>query len=133
MNSQEILDNAPEGATHFDDEYSFYWRMNRDTSTVFSPLSNSFEYYEITSDFLRSLADIKRITELEEEKLHMQISMTCVRELLSVISAFIENIEPRSSEAVTTYNQCMEVCHAIDEMDLPEFEFRELKEQGNDK
>ena len=71
----------------------------------------------------------KRITELEEEKLHMQISMTCVRELLSVISAFIENIEPRSSEAVTTYNQCMEACHVIDEMDLPEFEFGELKEQ----
>jgi hypothetical protein len=72
----------------------------------------------------------KRIAELEEEKLYMQISITYVRELLSVISAFIENIEPRSSEAVTTYNQCMEICHGIDEMDLPEFEFCELKEQG---
>ena len=70
-----------------------------------------------------------KIAELEKEKLHMQISMTCIRELLSVISAFVENVEPRSSEAVTTYNQCMEICHAIDEMDLPEFEFEELKEQ----
>ena len=76
----------------------------------------------------RSLADIKRIAELEEEKLHMQISMTCVRESINVISAFVENIEPRSSESVATYNQCAEICQAIDEMDLPEFEFEELKE-----
>jgi hypothetical protein len=72
----------------------------------------------------------QKIAELEDEKLHMQISMTCVRELISVISAFVENIEPRSSEAVTTYNQCAEICQAIDEMNLPEFEFEALKEQG---
>ena len=71
----------------------------------------------------------KHIAELEEEKLHMQISMTCVRELINVISAFVENIEPRSSESVATYNQCAEICQAIDEMDLPEFEFEALKEQ----
>jgi hypothetical protein len=71
---------------------------------------------------------VERIAELEEEKLHMQISMTCVRELISVISAFVENIEPRSSQAVTVYNQCMEICSAIDDMDLPEFEFEALKE-----
>jgi hypothetical protein len=69
-----------------------------------------------------------RIAELEDEKLHMQISMTCVRELIGNISAFVENIEPRSSESVTIYNQCTEICHAINEMNLPEFEFEALKE-----
>ena len=66
----------------------------------------------------------KQIAELEEEKLNMQISLTDVRESIGRISAFIENIEPRSHEAVITFNQCMEICTAIDEMDLPEFEFK---------
>jgi hypothetical protein len=81
---------------------------------------------DFTRAYMEKLTD--RIAELEEEKLHMQISMTCVRELISVISAFVENIEPRSSQAVTVYNQCMEICSAIDDMDLPEFEFEALKE-----
>jgi hypothetical protein len=66
----------------------------------------------------------KRIAELEEEKLNMQISLTGVRESIGRISAFIENIEPRSHEAVIIFNQCMEICTAIDEIDLPEFEFK---------
>jgi wobble nucleotide-excising tRNase len=65
-----------------------------------------------------------RISELEEEKLNMQISLIDVSESIGRISAFIENIEPRSHEAVITFNQCMEICTAIDEMDLPEFELK---------
>ena len=112
MNNQEIIDNAPAkqgewpDCNQVDADGKWSHRM---------PL-------------IRSLADIKRIAELEEEKLHMQISMTCVRELISVISAFVENIEPRSNKAVTVYNQCMEICLAIDDMDLPDFEFEALKE-----
>jgi wobble nucleotide-excising tRNase len=64
----------------------------------------------------------KRIVELEEEKLNMQISLTHVRESIGRISAFIENIEPSSHEAVIAFNRCMDICAVIDEMDLPEFE-----------
>jgi predicted nucleic acid-binding Zn-ribbon protein len=63
----------------------------------------------------------ERIAELEEEKLNMQISITSVRESVGRISSFVENIEPRSHEAVMTFNQCMDICAVIDEMDLPEF------------
>jgi wobble nucleotide-excising tRNase len=64
----------------------------------------------------------KHIAELEEEKLNMQISITSVRESVGRISSFLENIEPRSHEAVITFNRCMNICAAIEEMDLPEFE-----------
>ena len=64
----------------------------------------------------------EQIAELEQEKLNMQISMTHVIESMGRISAFVENVEPRSHEAVITFNRCMEICSVIDEMDLPEFE-----------
>ena len=66
MNKQEIIDNAPEGATHWDIEYGFYWRMDKHSSQAFSPSANKFEEEKLSSDFLRSLADIKRIVELEK-------------------------------------------------------------------
>ena len=66
----------------------------------------------------------ERIAELEEEKLNMQISITSVMESIGRISAFVENIEPRSHEAVITFNRCMNICAAIEEMNLPEFEIK---------
>jgi hypothetical protein len=66
MKDLKILDNAPEGATHFDTEYGFYWMMDREDSQVFSPSTNRFEWDTLSSDFLRSLADIERIVELEK-------------------------------------------------------------------
>jgi hypothetical protein len=119
MNNQEITHKDEGGKESFKFTQRGYMWLNPET-LKWSYCNPAFS--------LRSLADIERIVELEEEKLHMQISMTCVRELISVISAFVENIEPRSSEAVTVYNQCMEICSAIDDMDLPEFEFEALKE-----
>ena len=59
MNNQEILDNAPKGATHIDGEYDFC----KDGS-YFGYSSKQW----IPSEFIvesRSLADIKRIAELE--------------------------------------------------------------------
>jgi hypothetical protein len=61
MTDQEILDNAPEGATHIDGEYDFC----KDGS-YFGYSSKQW----IPSEFIvesRSLADIKRIAELEKE------------------------------------------------------------------
>ena len=66
MNNQDIVDNAPEGATHWDIEYGFYWMMDRHSTQVFSALDNKFKEEKLSSDFLRSLADIKRIAELEK-------------------------------------------------------------------
>ena len=61
MNNQEILDNAPEGATHIDDEHDFCKE-----GYYFSHTSQRW----MTSEYIvgsRSLADIKRIAELEKE------------------------------------------------------------------
>jgi hypothetical protein len=60
MNNQEILDNAPEGATHIDGEHDFC-----KDGYYFSSTSQRW----ISSEFVvgsRSLADIKRIVELEK-------------------------------------------------------------------
>jgi hypothetical protein len=108
VNNQEILDNAPPKQGKWPD-------CNQ---------VDSDGKWSHRQPLIRSLADIKRIAELEEEKLNMQISLTHVRESIGRISAFIENIEPRSHEAVITFNRCMEICTSIDEMDLPEFEFK---------
>ena len=67
MNNQQILDNAPEGATHIDGEHDFckegyfYWCTRR----------NYGDHPEawIPDEFIvgnRSLADIRRIVELEK-------------------------------------------------------------------
>ena len=66
MNDPEVLDNAPEGATHFDTCTSTYWH------------NSSGGYYLICSDGSttcnavigksRSLADIRRIVELEKDR-----------------------------------------------------------------
>jgi hypothetical protein len=66
MNNQEILDNAPEGATHWDG--SQYYRYHKDNWFSF----HGFEWIDANEDELytacsiRSLSDIKRIVELEK-------------------------------------------------------------------
>jgi hypothetical protein len=67
MKNQEILDNAPEGATHIDVESDFC-----KDGYYFSYASRRW----IPSDFVigsRSLADIKRIVELEKRLSHSEI------------------------------------------------------------
>jgi hypothetical protein len=64
MNNQEIIDNAPEGATHIDGtDYlnannNSYWNV---TKCKWCSLCELF-----LEDEMRSLADIKRIVELEK-------------------------------------------------------------------
>jgi hypothetical protein len=75
MKDQEIIDNAPEGATHIEDNSNLYIKvLPRVTSTIF----NDWFIFEIDQWIIidtynvllmRSLADIKRILELENEKL----------------------------------------------------------------
>jgi hypothetical protein len=66
VNNQEILDNAPEGATHWDGAQ--YYRYHKDDWFSF----HRFEWIDANEDELhtacsiRLLADIKHIVELEE-------------------------------------------------------------------
>ena len=70
MNNLKILDNAPEGATHIDSDGD-YWLMTEETESM-TFLLGEWDYCE-PQEFLRSLADIARIVELEGEliALHM--------------------------------------------------------------
>ena len=62
MKNQQILDNAPEGATHVDNEGD-YWLMHPDNS-VETFMDGDWLYCN-PQEPLRSLTDIKRIAELE--------------------------------------------------------------------
>ena len=65
MKDQEIIDNAPEGATHYDcDEYM---RHVHDGEWEYWSKAAGWEETTPQGD-TRSLADIKRIVELEEER-----------------------------------------------------------------
>ena len=66
MTNQEILDNAPKGATHIDNKGTSLFRDKKDG--------------------IRSLADIKRIAELEKERIKLlscllDISDECIGEI----------------------------------------------------
>ena len=64
MIGKEILDNAPVGATHIDNEGD-YWLMHPDdTSLIFT--DSKWEHC-FPQEPLQSLDDIKRIAELEKE------------------------------------------------------------------
>ena len=67
MNNQQILDNAPEGATHVDTEGR--WHRLTCNHKGFMLLNNDgdWDYCNPCTD-LRSLADIKLIAELEKER-----------------------------------------------------------------
>jgi len=76
MNNQEILDNAPEGATHVDTEGDYHkietiYQYEDKSDCGYEDrfrLSNSGDWVTDSDDLLltRSLADIARIAELEE-------------------------------------------------------------------
>jgi hypothetical protein len=66
MNNQKILDNAPEGATHIDKD-CFYLRY--DINQVLEIYHVNYKHWQQASAWIgvdRSLADIKRITELQD-------------------------------------------------------------------
>jgi hypothetical protein len=73
MNNKEILDNAPEGATHVEgDENPYYFRESDHSYDVYI---NNWEAESLLHQYnkLRSLADIKRIVDLERALIRVQI------------------------------------------------------------
>jgi hypothetical protein len=91
MNNQKILDNAPEGATHFDAEKDylkfacFLWGC----SWMFYDDQDD-DWFMTDSKSLRSLADIKRIAELEKELL-LGTKNSIATDLLNVMEK--DNVE----------------------------------------
>ena len=77
MNNQQLLDNAPEGATHVDTEGDYHkietiYQYEDKSDCGYEDrfrLSNSGDWVTDSDDLLltRSLADIKRIAELENQ------------------------------------------------------------------
>lgn len=71
MTEQEILNNAPEGAEYIDGE-GVYWRLHdKYTWAVENPRTGEFVKQIVaypSNGSVRSLADIRRIVELEQQK-----------------------------------------------------------------
>ena len=63
MSEQEILDNAPDGATSYSAKQKQYWDWPKRTVKPFDSGHLDIDY----PDDLRSLADIARIAELEKQ------------------------------------------------------------------
>ena len=88
MTEQEILDNAPEGATHIDIDLT-YWdiRACNDNPIVWDD-GKWFTTDDIPTAFamLRSLADIQRIAELENVLVENQLLKGRVAELEKELS-----------------------------------------------
>jgi hypothetical protein len=66
MNNQEIIDNAPEGATHFNDDYVQYLRASKNGYMEQDTVNEEWDYGYSNHCKTRSLADIKNIVELED-------------------------------------------------------------------
>ena len=72
MNEQEILDNAPDGATSYSAKQKQYWDWPKRTVKPFDSGNLDIDY----PDDLRSLADIARIAELEKVNATLHKLMT---------------------------------------------------------
>ena len=66
MTNQEILDNAPTGATHVGCEFDYY-RQPEGEGSYYGMHKGKWSRLSAVGDFVRSLDDIKRIVELEDE------------------------------------------------------------------
>ena len=74
MTNQQILDNAPDGATHYGfsgtcNSMAYFQVENRETVTFYNFWrEDKCNWYELhSSPDVSSLSDIKRIVELENE------------------------------------------------------------------
>ena len=65
MNNQEIIANAPKGATHSNDDYVQYLRVSKNGYMEPDESDGDWDYSYSNHCRTRSLADIKRIVELE--------------------------------------------------------------------
>jgi len=67
MTNQEIIDNAPEGATHVDNN-GYYLKASKSGFMEPSDCGIDWDYDYANHTEVRSLADIARIVELEKER-----------------------------------------------------------------
>lgn len=80
MNNQEILDNAPEGATHIDDEGDYCKTMG-----IRWVYHNRHKWYQFDgATGMRLLTDIRRIAELEKSGNEMAIIISDLRAHLKI-------------------------------------------------
>jgi hypothetical protein len=77
VNNQEILDNAPDGATHVDSESDYYKINENVTEVMLNSLWFNAEDALMLPDDIRSLSDIKRIVELEKTEPLLQKVLDC--------------------------------------------------------
>ena len=83
MTDQEILDNAPEGATHVEEAEDgiFYYRFGGGYA---SRHCGEWSRLSALNCFVRSLEDIRRIAELEEETTMLRESLGFKKELVAI-------------------------------------------------
>ena len=80
MNNQEILDNAPEGATHINN-CGFYLKAGKSGFMEPDNLSNDWDYEYSNHSEVSSLADIKRITDLHNQLQSLNVKHVIVKDL----------------------------------------------------
>jgi hypothetical protein len=97
VSNQEILDNAPDGATHVDSESDYYKINENVTEVMLNSLWFSAEDALILP--IRSLADIKRIAELEKDLFtQSQESKDAVKRAIEIILEKDERIAELEQE-----------------------------------
>jgi hypothetical protein len=97
VNNQEVLDNAPDGATHVDSESDYYKINENVTEVMLNSLWFSAEDALILP--IRSLADIKRIAELEKDLFtQSQESKDAVKRAIEIILEKDERIAELEQE-----------------------------------
>ena len=116
MNGQQILDNAPEGSTHVDDDFG-YWILSEDQnikSQAWIDRRKGFRSLSIDGFSFRQLSDIqtivdqqKRIAELEKALGLTNIELS--RTIDQVNHFFKYNHSSRSLEAPEVWDK--ETCH----------------------
>ena len=91
MNDQEILDNAPEGATHIDK--AGRWHKLTFSHKGFMLLSNDgdWDYCNPCTD-LRSLADIAKIAELENQWISVDDEMPSAEHAIVIVDFYGGNV-----------------------------------------
>lgn len=70
MNNQDILDNAPEGATHVDDAGVYYkYVKDKQRWFAYTDKKGGFDIYQACNIFnLRSLEDVKDLSMLRKQR-----------------------------------------------------------------
>mgnify|MGYP003660571581 CR=1 FL=1 len=106
MNNQEILDNAPEGATNADNDGGYWLISSQDKPQAY--FYGSWSYCEPRED-IRSLEDIRHIVELENKNAKMleclcDISDACIGKLTMSYSLDAEGIGQSIYEATGMTN-----------------------------